>query len=144
MPTRACLDFALPEAASTTNDHKRCAYAVDTPPNGPSTPPVRRIPPFPIRMSVTAFFLLLLSWPLPIAFSSANPNGHPPHPLLTARASYRNVPPLGFYDPRDHNGSWLTVRLLHTLLPPRPSLLERKCEIKRMGRTRSQSNQMAR
>ena len=112
MPTRACPKQQQPQRPQTLRLRRTHA------PNGPSTPPVRRIPPFPNRMSITAFFLLLLSWPLPIAVSSAHPNGHPPHPLA-ARASSRNVPPLGFYDPRDHNGSWLTVRL-KTLLPPNP------------------------
>ena len=71
-------------------------------------------------MSVTAFFLLLLSWPLLIAVASAHPNGHPPRPLA-ARGTSRNVPPLGFYDPRDRSGSWLTVRLLALLPPTLPS-----------------------
>jgi hypothetical protein len=34
--------------------------------------------------------------------------GRTPSPLNIAARS--NVPPLGFYDPRDHGGSWLTVR----------------------------------
>ena len=38
-------------------------------------------------------------------------HGRTPSPLnIAARSSSSNVPPLGFYDPRDHGGSWLTVR----------------------------------
>jgi len=88
-------------------------------------------------MSVTAFFLLLLSWPLPILVSSAHLNGHP-HPLA-ARAS---VPPLGFYDPRDRNGSWLTVRLLPCLPPTLPSR-EKECN-KEDGKDEKPVNQTAR
>ncbi|KAN0135338.1 hypothetical protein V8E53_006903 [Lactarius tabidus] len=58
-------------------------------------------------MSATAVFLLLLSWPL--FASSRSLHGRTPSPLnIAARSSSRNVPPLGFYDPRDRNGSWLT------------------------------------
>ncbi|KAH9057400.1 hypothetical protein EDB87DRAFT_1107538 [Lactarius vividus] len=59
-------------------------------------------------MSATAAFLLLLSWPLFVT-SSTDPRGLPPSPLnIVVRSSSRNVPPQGFYDPRDHGGSWLT------------------------------------
>jgi hypothetical protein len=62
-------------------------------------------------MSLTALFLLLLSWPLLVAVSSAHPNAAgPPRPLAARDSDSRSVPPLGFYDPRDHGGSWLTVR----------------------------------
>ncbi|KAH9014289.1 hypothetical protein EDB84DRAFT_1530082 [Lactarius hengduanensis] len=38
-----------------------------------------------------------------------DPRGLPLSPLnIVARSSSRNVPPLGFYDPRDQGGSWLT------------------------------------
>ena len=37
-------------------------------------------------------------------------HGRNPNLLNVARGNSRNVPPLGFYDPRDHGGSWLTVR----------------------------------
>ncbi|KAI9443557.1 hypothetical protein H4582DRAFT_2118377 [Lactarius indigo] len=58
--------------------------------------------------AATAAFLLLLSWPL-VVTSSTNPRGLPPSPLnIAVRSSSRNVPPQGFYDPRDHGGSWLT------------------------------------
>ena len=59
------------------------------------------------RMSATTVFLFLLSWPL--FASSRSLHGRTPSPLNIA-ARGRNVPPLGFYDPRDHGGSWLTVR----------------------------------
>lgn len=60
-------------------------------------------------MSATAAFLLLLSWPLVI--SSMRPHARTPNPLnIVARSNSRNIPPLGFYDPRDHGGGWLTVR----------------------------------
>ena len=124
----ACL--YLPEAAPTNTNvahtHTRTHRSFD--PTRPSYSPL------PNRMSVTAFFLLLLSWPLLVAVSLAHPNGRPPHPLA-ARANSRNVPPLGFYDPRDHNGSWLTVRFLP---PIPPSLLEIESKRERMGGTRSQ------
>jgi hypothetical protein len=68
-------------------------------------------------MSVTTLFLLLLPWPLLVALSSAHPNAAEPHsrPLAARDSNSRNVPPLGFYDPRDHGGSWLTVRLTRSL-----------------------------
>ncbi|KAH8981883.1 hypothetical protein EDB92DRAFT_1952784 [Lactarius akahatsu] len=38
-----------------------------------------------------------------------DPRDLPPSPLnIVARSSSRNVPPEGFYDPRDQGGSWLT------------------------------------
>jgi hypothetical protein len=89
-------------------------------------PPVRL--PLPPRMSVTPFFLLLLSWLLRIAASSAHPDAaDPPRPLAARDSNSHSVPPLGFYDPRDRGGSWLTVRLTR---PPSssvfpPSLLAR-------------------
>ncbi len=84
-------------------------------------------------MSVTAFFLLLLSWALLAAVSLAQPNGSGGSPFA-ARGNSRNVPPQGFYDPRDHNGSWLTVRLrLGPLLVCPSFLLETR---ERQGKTR--------
>ena len=66
-------------------------------------------PSTPHRMSVTPFFLLLLAWPL-LAVAA-----HPP-----SRHKRSNSPPLGFYDPRNNGGSWLTVRLrLHASFPVR-------------------------
>lgn len=67
------------------------------------------------RMSGTAVFLLLLSWPL--FASSRSLHGRTPSPLNIA-ARGKNVPPLGFYDPRDHGGSWLTVRASVPLSSP--------------------------
>ncbi|KAI0282454.1 hypothetical protein BC826DRAFT_284798 [Russula brevipes] len=54
-------------------------------------------------MSITAFFLLLLSWPHLAAVSA-----HPPPRPFARRASNRSVPSQGFYNPRDNGGSWLT------------------------------------
>ncbi|KAF8260263.1 hypothetical protein EI94DRAFT_918191 [Lactarius quietus] len=66
-------------------------------------------------MSATAAFLLLLSWPL--ITSTMRLHDRAPSPFnLAARSSSRNVPPLGFYDPRDHNGSWLTQ--VNNTFPP--------------------------
>lgn len=58
-------------------------------------------------MSATAAFLLLLSWPLLV--TSMHLRGPPSSPLnVVVRSSSRNVPPQGFYDPRDQGGDWLT------------------------------------
>jgi hypothetical protein len=58
-------------------------------------------------MSAPAAFLLLLSWPL--VTSSIRSHARTPNPFnIVARSNSRNIPPLGFYDPRDHGGSWLT------------------------------------
>jgi len=63
----------------------------------------------------------------------AQPNGSGGSPFA-ARGNSRNVPPQGFYDPRDHNGSWLTVRLrLGPLLVCPSFLLETR---ERQGKTR--------
>ena len=67
--------------------------------------PLRTSSPF--RMSSTPFLLLLLSWTFLLSVS-ANPLA-PPSPAPRHRRS--NSPPLGFYDPRNNGGSWLTVRL---------------------------------
>jgi hypothetical protein len=64
-------------------------------------------PSYPHRMSTTPFFLLLLSW-LFFLVVSAHALAPPPSAPIHKRA---DVPPLGFYDPRDQGGSWLTVRL---------------------------------
>jgi hypothetical protein len=80
----------------------------------------------PPRMFVTTFFLLLLSWPLfdQVAVSSAHPNdAEPPRPLAARDSNSHSVPPLGFYDPRDHGGAWLTVRLNTSFPLPPPSSL---------------------
>ena len=89
-------------------------------------------------MSVTAFFLLLLSWALLAAVSLAQPNGSGASPFA-ARGNSRNVPPQGFYDPRDHNGTWLTVRL--TLYAPSSSVLSSFSfsRRERQGKTRKAS-----
>ena len=59
--------------------------------------------------AAAAFLLLLLSWPLLV--TSIHPRDFPPNAAaIAARGNSRNVPPLGFYDPRDQGGSWLTVR----------------------------------
>ena len=57
-----------------------------------------------------SLFLLLLPW-LFLPAVSANPLTSPPSPPKHKRDSSGNVPSLGFYDPRDNGGSWLTVRL---------------------------------
>ncbi|KAH9976550.1 hypothetical protein BJV74DRAFT_861849 [Russula compacta] len=62
-------------------------------------------------MSAIAFFLLLLSWPFFVAVS-AYPNPPPSSPF----AKRSNVPPQGFYDPREHGGSWLTQ--VNNTFPP--------------------------
>ncbi|KAF8466555.1 hypothetical protein DFH94DRAFT_780526 [Russula ochroleuca] len=53
-------------------------------------------------MSSTPFLLLLLSWPFLLSVSALAP----PAPALRHKRS--NSPPLGFYDPRNNGGSWLT------------------------------------
>ncbi|TFY73338.1 hypothetical protein EWM64_g10674 [Hericium alpestre] len=53
----------------------------------------------------SALCILLCTLPsLSLALSS--PRNHPPSPF--SRRSGRNVPPQGFYDPRDNGGAWLT------------------------------------
>ncbi|KAI0276793.1 hypothetical protein BGY98DRAFT_983817 [Russula aff. rugulosa BPL654] len=52
-------------------------------------------------------FLLLLSW-LFLQAVSAHPLASPPSAPRHKRDNSRNVPTLGFYDPRANGGSWLT------------------------------------
>ncbi|KAI0295666.1 hypothetical protein B0F90DRAFT_1883527 [Multifurca ochricompacta] len=62
--------------------------------------------------TTTASFLLLLllSWWSLVITASPLQVGYPSSISLTSRSSNsRKVPPLGFYDPRDHGGNWLTV-----------------------------------
>jgi len=64
-------------------------------------------------MSVTPFFLLLLSWSLVVAVAvAANPN----HQHSRRLAMRNNVPPQGFYDPSKSGGSWLTK--VNNTFPP--------------------------
>jgi hypothetical protein len=69
----------------------------------------------PHRMSLS-HFLLLLSW-LFLQAVSAHPLASPPSAPRHKRDNSRNVPTLGFYDPRANGGSWLTVRLRLRLSP---------------------------
>jgi hypothetical protein len=59
-------------------------------------------------------FLLLLSW---LQAISAHPLVSPPLAPRHKRDNTRNVPSLGFYDPHENGGSWLTVRLRLRLSP---------------------------
>lgn len=56
---------------------------------------------------MSLFFLALCAPAL--AASHYDARAPTPNPLWR-RGSSRNVPPAGFYDPRNGNGSWLTVR----------------------------------
>jgi len=60
-------------------------------------------------MASTTLFLILLCIP---ALTLALDDYYERMPSLLPRASARNVPPAGYYDPNSNGGSLLTVKVL--------------------------------
>lgn len=74
----------------------------------PNTPLVLSVLPLAMVAS-TGLAFLLLAPRLVSSLSLLDALQVSPTPSLSRRASSRNVPAEGFYDPRSRNGSWLTV-----------------------------------